>query len=55
MIGRLERKGFTLAALKLFQPDTALAEEHYKDLKSRPFFKDLVAYITSGPVVAMVT
>ncbi|KAK9812423.1 hypothetical protein WJX73_009650 [Symbiochloris irregularis] len=54
VISRLERKGFRLAALKLFQPDKALAEEHYKDLSSKPFFKDLVDYIISGPVVAMV-
>lgn len=50
---RLERKGFTLRALSMFVPDTALAEEHYKDLSSKPFFNDLVNYICSGPVVAM--
>lgn len=54
MIDRLERKGFRLAALKLFRPDKALAEEHYKDLSSKPFFRNLVEYIVSGPVVAMV-
>ncbi len=54
IIGRFERKGFTLRALKLFQPGKELAEEHYKDLAARPFFPDLVQYITSGPVVAMV-
>lgn len=55
MIDRLERKGFRLAALKLFRPDKALAEEHYKDLSSKPFFRNLVEYIVSGPVVAMVS
>ncbi|KAK9805142.1 hypothetical protein WJX72_001648 [[Myrmecia] bisecta] len=54
IIGRLERKGFTLRGLKLFRPSRQLAEEHYKDLSSKPFFKDLVEYIISGPVVAMV-
>ena len=54
IIGRIERKGFTLRALKLFVPSRELAEEHYKDLSAKPFFKDLVDYITSGPVVAMV-
>ncbi|KAK9908383.1 hypothetical protein WJX75_007067 [Coccomyxa subellipsoidea] len=54
IIGRFERKGFTLRALKLFRPSKELAEEHYKDLSAKPFFKDLVDYITSGPVVAMV-
>ena len=54
IIGRFERKGFTLRGLKLFTPGRELAEEHYKDLSQKPFFKDLVNYITSGPVVAMV-
>ena len=54
IIGRFERKGFTLRGLKLFTPEKQLAEEHYKDLSQKPFFKDLVDYITSGPVVAMV-
>ena len=54
IIGRLERKGFTLRALRLRSVPRQLAEEHYKDLRERPFFPDLVDYITSGPVVAMV-
>lgn len=54
IIGRFERKGFTLKALKLFRPGKELAEEHYKDLASKPFYAALVEYITSGPVVAMV-
>lgn len=55
IISRFERKGFTLKGLKMFVPSKDLAEEHYKDLSSKPFFKDLVSYITSGPVVAMVS
>ena len=54
IIGRFERKGFKLTALKFFTPPRSLAEEHYKDLSSKPFFGDLVSYICSGPVVAMV-
>lgn len=54
IISRFEKKGFTLRALKMFVPSKELAEEHYKDLSSKPFFKDLTTYITSGPVVAMV-
>jgi len=54
IIGRLEKKGFKLTALKMFTPPASLAEEHYKDLSAKPFFKDLVSYICSGPVVAMV-
>ncbi|CAG9466109.1 unnamed protein product [Pedinophyceae sp. YPF-701] len=54
IISRFERKGFTLKALKLYQCPREVAEEHYKDLSSKPFYKDLVDYICSGPVVAMV-
>ena len=54
IISRFEKKGFTLRGLKLFRPGKELAEEHYKDLSSKPFFLALVDYITSGPVVAMV-
>ena len=54
MIGRFERKGFKLIGLKMHTPSRELAEEHYADLSSKPFFKDLVNYIISGPVVCMV-
>lgn len=54
IIQRFERKGFTLKALKMFRPSKKLAEEHYKDLSSKPFFGKLVEYIISGPVIAMV-
>jgi nucleoside-diphosphate kinase len=54
IISRFERKGFTLRALKLFQTPRDVAEEHYKDLASKPFFPALVGYILSGPVVCMV-
>ncbi|KAG7671745.1 hypothetical protein Ndes2526B_g07356 [Nannochloris sp. 'desiccata'] len=54
VISRFERKGFQLRALKLFQTPRDIAEEHYKDLSSKPFFGALVDYILSGPVVCMV-
>ncbi|XP_028766145.1 nucleoside diphosphate kinase 2, chloroplastic [Neltuma alba] len=53
IISRFEKKGFKLKGLKLFQCSKELAEEHYKDLKAKPFFPKLVDYITSGPVVCM--
>ncbi|KAK4370788.1 hypothetical protein RND71_010263 [Anisodus tanguticus] len=53
IISRFERKGFKLTGLKLFQCPKELAEEHYKDLKSKPFFPKLIDYITSDPVVCM--
>lgn len=48
-------RGYKLVALKTVTPSKELAQEHYADLSSRPFFPGLVSYITSGvPVVAMV-
>jgi nucleoside-diphosphate kinase len=54
IIGRFERKGFTLVGMKFMQVSRALAEQHYAVHKERPFFAGLVDFITSGPVVAMV-
>ncbi|KAL2515213.1 Nucleoside diphosphate kinase II [Forsythia ovata] len=53
IISRFEKKGFKLKGLKLFQCPKELAQEHYKDLQSKPFFPKLINYITSGPVVCM--
>ena len=54
IVGRFERKGFKLVALKQLIPSKELAEQHYGVHKERPFFGSLVGFITSGPVVAMV-
>ncbi|KAM9774146.1 nucleoside diphosphate kinase B-like [Syngnathus typhle] len=54
VIARFERKGFKLVALKMLQASEDLLMEHYSDLKGRPFFPDLVNFMSSGPVVAMV-
>jgi nucleoside-diphosphate kinase len=54
IIGRFERKGFTLVGMKFMQVSRELAEQHYGVHKERPFFAGLVDFITSGPVVAMV-
>lgn len=54
VISRFEKKGIKLAAIKLMQITPELAEKHYAEHKERPFFGDLVGFITSGPVVAMV-
>ncbi|CAA3030490.1 nucleoside diphosphate kinase 2, chloroplastic [Olea europaea subsp. europaea] len=53
VISRFEKKGFKLKGLKLFQCPQELAQEHYKDLQSKPFFPKLINYITSGPVVCL--
>ena len=54
IIQRLEDKGFKIVALKKMRINFDLAEEHYGEHKDKPFFKPLVEFITSGPVVAMV-
>lgn len=54
IIGRFERRGLKLAGMKFIQMSRELAERHYAVHKGRPFYEDLVNYITSGPVVAMV-
>ncbi|RHY33492.1 hypothetical protein DYB32_001598 [Aphanomyces invadans] len=54
VIGRFEKKGYKLVAMKLLTPTEARAREHYADLSSRPFFNGLVKYFSSGPIVAMV-
>ena len=54
VIGRIERKGLRVVALKLMRLDRATAERHYGEHAEKPFFADLVSFITSGPLVAMV-
>jgi nucleoside-diphosphate kinase len=54
VIGRFERKGLALVAMKLMQVDRQLAERHYDEHRSKPFFEELVGFITGGPLVAMV-
>ena len=54
IIARFERKGLRIAALKLMQVDRDLAEKHYSEHSSKPFFPELIEFITRGPLVAMV-
>ena len=54
IIARFERKGLRIAALKHMTMDTQLAEQHYAEHDGKPFFGELVSFITSGPLVAMV-
>jgi nucleoside-diphosphate kinase len=54
IIARFERKGLRIAALSHMTMTTELAERHYAEHAERPFFGELVAFITSGPLVAMV-
>jgi nucleoside-diphosphate kinase len=54
IIARFERKGLRLAALQLMTMAPQMAERHYAEHKGKPFYEELVAFITSGPLVAMV-
>jgi len=54
VLARIERKGFRIVALELRTLTAAIAEEHYGEHKDKPFFGDLVAFITSGPLLAAV-
>ena len=54
ILSRLEKLGLRLAALKMLHLDKALAERHYAVHHDKPFFNDLVSYITSTPIVAAV-
>ncbi len=54
IVARFESKGFKLVGAKLVQVPSALAQQHYAEHKERPFFGELVNFITSSPVFAMV-
>jgi nucleoside-diphosphate kinase len=54
VIARFERKGLRIAALKRVQMERELAERHYAEHAEKPFFGELVEFITGGPLVAMV-
>src|SRR4051794_15492685 len=54
ILGRFERKGLRLAGLKLVRPDRPLAEKHYAVHKGKPFYESLLAFLTSGPTLAIV-
>ena len=54
VLRRIEAKGYVLAALKILTPPTALLQEHYAEHEGKPFFEPLVAFMSSGPVTAVV-
>lgn len=54
IISRLEGQGLKLVALRMLHLDKALAERHYAIHVSKPFFEDLISYITSTPIIAIV-
>ena len=54
VIRRIEAKGFAITHLELRRIDRELAEQHYAEHVDKPFYSDLVEFITSGPLVAMI-
>ena len=54
VISQLERRGLKIVALKMLRIDQRLASQHYHEHQKRPFYKSLIEFITSSPVVAMV-
>ena len=54
ILGRFEARGFELRAARLLRVDRPLAEEHYAEHTEKPFFGELVEFITSGPTLALV-
>jgi Nucleoside diphosphate kinase len=54
IIGRIERKGLSIAELKMVALKREIAEAHYKEHQDKPFFGELVEFMVSGPVVALI-
>src|SRR5260370_15935668 len=54
ILARIERRGFTLRAGKLVHVDRTMGETHYDEHREKPFFGELVEFITSGPTLALV-
>ncbi len=54
ILARFERRGFEVRAAKLVSVDRELAERHYDEHRAKPFFGELVDFITSGPTLALV-
>ncbi len=54
IISRIERKGYKIADAKMMQLGEAILKEHYAHIADKPFFPELVDYMTSGPVLAMI-
>jgi nucleoside-diphosphate kinase len=54
IIARFERKGLTIVAMKHMTVTSGLAEQHYAEHAEKPFFGDLVEFVTGGPLVALV-
>ena len=54
VISRIEKKGYTISNIKMMNLNEDILREHYAHIADRPFFPDIVEYMTSGPVVGMI-
>jgi nucleoside-diphosphate kinase len=54
VVGRIEARGYDIREMKLMTVDESLAKKHYAEHVDKPFFDELVSFVTSGPSVAMV-
>ncbi len=54
VISRIEKKGYKIADIKLMNLDENILREHYAHIADRPFFPEIVSYMTSGPVIGMI-
>lgn len=54
IIGKIEDKGYKIVAMKMLQVSPELAAKHYEEHAGKPFYKELIKFITSGPIVAMI-
>lgn len=54
IINRIEKKGFEITALKMFTLTEEKVREHYAHIASKPFFGEILEFITSGPVIGMI-
>lgn len=54
IISRIEHKGYKISNIKMMTLNTEILKEHYAHIADKPFFPDLLTYMTSGPVIAMI-
>jgi nucleoside-diphosphate kinase len=54
VISRVEKKGYSITALRMLHADRALLEKHYAEHNGKPFYEPLIEFMTSGPIVAMI-
>ena len=54
VVTRIEKKGYTITGMKMFNMDREILKEHYAHIVNRPFYPEIEEYMTSGPVVGMI-